>query len=80
MDYMEKKQAIEFLKRIIFIERKTEFIRGINLEKHKLIDIWEKMKFVDNEAFQISHSLSKRNKLIDIANAMEQRLSMNAMD
>ena len=76
---MSKKEAIEFLKRILYIERKNEFVKGIDLEKHKVIEMWERMKFLDNEAFRISSSLNKRRKLLDIANDMEQRLSMSAI-
>ena len=79
MTYMSKKEAVEFLKRILYIERKNEFVRGIDLEKHKVIEMWERMKFLDNEAFRISSSLNKRRKLLDIANDMEQRLSMSAI-
>lgn len=74
---MTRPEAIEALKRILFIERKTEFVKGINLDLHKVIDIWERMNFHDNEGFNISARLSKRRKLIDIANDMEKRLTMN---
>ena len=77
MTYMERAEAVEFLKRILFIERKTELVRGINIDNHKVIDVWERMNFIDNEAFRISGSLNKRRKLIDIANDMEHKLSMS---
>ena len=71
MTYMERPEAIEFLKRILYIERKNELVRGINLDNHKVIDMWQRMNFLDNEAFRISGGLNKRRKLIDIANDME---------
>ena len=50
-----------------------EFVRGIDLETHKIIQMWEKINFGDKEAFRIVNQLSKRRKLIDIANDMEKR-------
>lgn len=79
MNYQSKKEAVEFLKRILYIERKTELVRGINLETHKVIDMWERMNFLDREAFRIAASLNKRRKLMDIANDMERRLSIDAI-
>jgi hypothetical protein len=38
------------------------------------------MNFHDNEGFKISARLSKRCKLIDIANDMERRLTMNLLN
>ena len=55
-------------------------MRGIDLEKHKVVDVWERMNFLDNEAFRISASLNKRSKLLDIANEMEQRLRINEIN
>ena len=77
MSYMKKPEAIEFLKRIFYIENKTELVKGINLETHKVIDMWERMNFVDNEAFNISRGLSKRRNLTTIANDMEKKLKVN---
>ena len=53
MQNMEKTEAIEFLKRLLYLERKTEFLRGIDLETHKVIQMWEKSQFADKEAFRI---------------------------
>ena len=30
-----------------------EFIRGIDLESHKVIEMWERINFADKEAFRI---------------------------
>lgn len=38
MEFMKKKEAIEFLERLIFIEKKTQFVRNIDFETHKLIE------------------------------------------
>ena len=77
MQNMEKTEAIEFLKRLLYLERKTEFLRGIDLETHKVIQMWEKSQFADKEAFRIVNQLTKRRKLIDIANDMEKRQSIS---
>lgn len=77
MKFLEKPEAIEMIKRIFYIERKMEYVRGIDLESHKVIDMWEKMNFKDEEGFKIVKSLSKRRSLIDIANDMESRLKRN---
>lgn len=73
MKFLEKPEAIEMIKRIFYIERKMEYIRGIDLESHKVIDMWERMNFKDEEGFKIVRSLSKRRSLIEIANDMERR-------
>ena len=51
MDYMNRKQAIDFLKRILYLERKSEHVKGLDLDTHKIIDMWERINFIDNEAF-----------------------------
>ena len=79
MTYMQKKQAIDFLKRILYVEGKNALIRGVDLENHKVIEMWERMNFLDCEAFRISGSLNRRRKLLEIANDMEQRLKMKAI-
>jgi len=80
MNFMERSEAIEFLRRILYIERKTELFRGDKLENHKVIEMWGKMNFADNEAFSIAHLLSKNMRLIDIANDMERRLTIKGID
>lgn len=79
MPNLEKTEAVEFLKRILYLERKTEFVRGIDLENHKVVQIWEQMGFPDKKAFQIANQLSKKRQLIDIANEMESRRQMEAL-
>ena len=34
---MNKEEAIEFLKRLLYLENKMEYIRDIDLENHKVI-------------------------------------------
>lgn len=41
--------------------------------------MWQRMNFLDGEAFRISGSLNKRHKLLEIANDMEQRLTMKTI-
>ena len=55
MRNMEKPEALEFLKRILFLEKKMEFLRGIDLETHKVVRVWERMGFPDKEAFHIAN-------------------------
>lgn len=55
MENMEKPEAIEFLKRILYLERKMEFLRGIDLDNHKIIQVWEQMGFPDKEAYHIAY-------------------------
>lgn len=55
MHNLEKPEALELLRRILFLERKTEFLRGIDLENHKVVRVWERMGFPDKEAFHIAN-------------------------
>ena len=43
MHYMKKPEAVEFLRRLLYLERKSDHIRGIDLEQHKLIEQWERI-------------------------------------
>ena len=53
-----------------------EYIRDIDLENHKVIEMWERINYADKEAFKIVNQLSKKRKLMDIANDMEKRQSL----
>ena len=77
LNYLTRTEAVELLQRIIYIEGKQALVKGINLETHKVIDMWEKLNFIDNEGFNISGRLSKRRKLIDIANDMQKRSALH---
>ena len=74
MTYLKRHQAIELLKRVLYLERKMEFVRGENLDDSNVINLWEKMNFVDNEAFAIARRLSKQRKLADVVKDMQKRL------
>ena len=74
MKYLTKDEAVEMLKRILFIERKTQLIRGINLDDHEVIEMWRRMNFLDREAFRIASCLNQRRQLLEIAYDMEKRL------
>ena len=78
MNYLTRKEAVDLLKRILFIERKTQLIRGIDLDSHKVIEMWERMNFLDREAFRIASCLNKRRKLLEIADDMDKRLQIDA--
>ena len=80
LNYLTRTEAVELLQRIIYIEGKTALVKGINLETHKVMDMWEKLNFIDNEGFNISGRLSKRRKLIDIANDMQKRRALHQID
>ena len=69
---MDRREAVQFLRRVFEVERKLEFVKKDNLEGHKIIDEWEKINFVDDEAFNIARKLCKERSLTDIANDMER--------
>lgn len=69
---MDRLEALQFLGRVFEVERKLEFVKKDNLERHKIIDEWEKINFVDDEAFNIARKLSHTRSLTDIANDMER--------
>ena len=77
MQHLVKNEALELLQRLLFLERKTEFIKGIDIEKHKVIQMWEKNNFADKIAFRIVNQLSDGQKLDEIAEDMEKHLEMN---
>ena len=52
-------------------------MRGDKIEKHKVIDVWERHNFDDDLAFSISKKLSEKMKLLNIAEEMESRLMLN---
>ena len=71
---MTKPEAIEYIRRIFYVERKMEYLKNIDLESHKVIEMWEKLNFRDEEGHKIVRSLSKRRSLVDIANDMERHM------
>ena len=73
---LQKNEAIDFLKRLLFLEKKMEFIRDIDIENHKIVNVWERMGFPDKQAFYIVNQLSKRRGLMEIADEMDNELKM----
>ena len=74
---LKKPEAIDFLKRIMYLEKKMEFIRDIDLETHKIVNVWERMGFPDKHAFHIVNQLSKKRGLLDIADEMDNEMKMD---
>ena len=61
---------------MLLVQGKSELVKKVNLETHKVIDMWQKMNFADNWAQTIAQRISKKCSLMDIANDMEWRMSL----
>ena len=77
LENLARSDAIEWLKRVIYVSGKSGFVRGDKIERHKIIDVWERHNFDDDLAFSISKKLSEKMKLLNIAEEMESRLMLN---
>ena len=51
MEYLNKTQACEFLKRMLIVGKKWDLVENKNLSKHKIMDIWGEMNYFDTYAF-----------------------------
>ena len=71
---LTKEEAVNFLKRVLIIEHKYEFVKTQDLFAHPIIDQWEKMNFEDAFPFEISRNLSAKKNLNDYSREVSQKL------
>ena len=60
---LSKDEAVNFLKRVLQIERKYEFVKTQDLAAHPIIGHWEKLLFEDKFAFDVSRNLNENKDL-----------------
>ena len=71
LNFLTRKEALEFLTRVFQVEKKWDLVKRYDLAKHRIMDIWENMNFSDDYAFHLSRMLTTKKNLDQIADEIE---------